>query len=243
MVLKRLWEGRRQLIRTGPGSHSMRFCDMPSSDRPRERLERKGASCLSSIELLAVLLGAGGVKKDVLQLASSILNEFKDPSGLSKASLSELCSLTGIGKAKASILLAAIELGRRASVSDLSAGDGENWKKALSEWVVKLASEEREYIVSIYIDEHNRTIACDRISYGGPDGAFLDSGFFLRRCVRLDSKGVVLLHNHPDGGLDPSNDDIILTEFLFRKLTVLDVKLLGHFICANGSYSEIKTKL
>lgn len=221
----------------------MRLCDIPSSDRPRERLERNGASCLSSTELLAVLLGAGGVKKDVLQLASSILKEFRDPSGLSKASLSELCSLTGIGKAKAGILLAAIELGRRASAPDPSAGDGANWKKALNEWAIQLACEEREYIVSIYVDQHHRTITSDRISYGGPDGAFLDSGFFLRRCIRLDSKGVVLLHNHPDGGLDPSNDDIILTEFLFRKLTVLDIKLLGHFICANGSFSEINIEL
>jgi len=217
----------------------MKFADLPEWDRPRERLLSSGAGGLSSIELLAILLGAGGAHNDVLQLSASILNEFGDLAGLSRASLTELCSLTGIGRAKACVLLAALELGKRATANDVVRKAGVNWRNVVHNWALRLASEEREYIIAIYVDAKNRMIEDDRVSYGGPDGAFLDATFLLRRAIRLGSKGLVMLHNHPDGGLKPSNDDIILTDYISRQLSILGLKMLGHFICANGNFSEV----
>lgn len=217
----------------------MKLTDIPEWDRPRERLLRLGVSNLSSVELLAILLGAGGAHNDVLNLSASILNEFGDLTGLSRASLTELCSLTGIGRAKACILLAALELGKRATGSNPDHAKLKNWKTAVDDWALRLASEEREYIVAIYVDAMNRMIEDDRLSYGGPDGAFLDAVFLLRRAIRLGSKGLVMIHNHPDGGLMPSKDDIILTEYITRQLSVLGLKMLGHFVCAGGKYSEV----
>ena len=110
------------------------------------------------------------------------------------------------------------------------------WERVLSEAAVDLASEEREYILSLYVRRNGTVIARDRISYGGPDGAFLDIKYLLRRAVRLDCSGLVILHNHPDGSLEASSEDRSLTDFLFRKARILDIDLLGHFVTANGKY-------
>jgi DNA repair protein RadC len=79
----------------------------------------------------------------------------------------------------------------------------------------------------------------DRISYGGLDGAFLDVKYLLRRAVRLDSSGLVLIHNHPDGTMIPSEEDRQLTQFLLGRAKLLDIWLLGHFVAANGKFLAI----
>jgi DNA repair protein RadC len=55
----------------------------------------------------------------------------------------------------------------------------------------------------------------------------------------MDSRGLVLVHNHPDGSLQPSNDDLKLTDFLSRRMKILDIDLLGHFVVANGESRRI----
>ncbi len=217
----------------------MKLSDIPDWDRPRERLLMQGISCLSSVELIALLLGSCGAKKDVLEVSASILREFRDLSGLSRATLSELCSLTGIGRAKAGILLAALELGKRAVGDSPSRVKNGDWKQSLQLWAIELSLQEREYIISIYVDDRNRVIEDDKVSYGGIDGAFLDTGYLLRRAIRLGAKGLVLLHNHPDGSEVPSNDDILLTEYISRQLSVLGLEMIGHYLCAAGNITEI----
>ena len=78
-------------------------------------------------------------------------------------------------------------------------------------------------------------ISKERVSYGGIEGAFLDVKYLFRKAVRLDARGMVLIHNHPNGTLRPSREDIMLTEFVERSLSVLDISFVGHFIAAWGN--------
>ena len=47
--------------------------DIPQSERPREKLLEQGAPFLSDQELLAVILGRGTQKDDVLALSKKII--------------------------------------------------------------------------------------------------------------------------------------------------------------------------
>lgn len=95
----------------GNPSHK-RMKDLPEADRPREKLAASGAASLTTVELLAILLGSGSPQASALDLAHSIL-DFHGLAGLKSASLGGLCRFKGMGVAKSSVLLAAIELGRR----------------------------------------------------------------------------------------------------------------------------------
>lgn len=92
-----------------------RVIDLPSRDRPRERLLAHGGTSLSDRELVALLLGTGGaVGVGAHVLAERLLAHFGSLDQLSRAHVAELMAVPGVGAAKATALAAAFELGLRA---------------------------------------------------------------------------------------------------------------------------------
>src|SRR5256886_2558759 len=87
--------------------------DMPSDERPRERLKHNGPQALSNAELLAIILRTGTTRDNVIELAGKLLAKYGGLSGLMRAEFGELCAEYGLGEAKAAQLKAALEMGRR----------------------------------------------------------------------------------------------------------------------------------
>ncbi len=87
--------------------------DMPTDERPRERLKHYGPQALANAELLAIILRTGTTRDNVIELASKLLTKYGGLSGLMRAELGELCAEYGLGEAKAAQLKAALEIGRR----------------------------------------------------------------------------------------------------------------------------------
>jgi hypothetical protein len=84
-------------------------------DRPREKLHALGAGSLSNAELLAILLRTGSSELSVLDLCKKVMKSVKnDPVSLLNRTAEDFCRFPGIGVAKAALLMAALELGRRA---------------------------------------------------------------------------------------------------------------------------------
>ena len=83
--------------------------------RPRERLTARGAEQLTDGELLAIVLGAGTRGASAVDVAAAVLRGVGGPAGLSRATRAELAAYAGIGAVRATLVLAALELGRRAA--------------------------------------------------------------------------------------------------------------------------------
>ena len=217
----------------------MKLSSLPPEERPRERLRHSGAAALSLAELLAILLRTGTRGVDVLEVVSGLLAEFHDLRGLSRAEEDELIAFPGLGAGKASSLIAALELGRRLGAERTVSPKEEKWRSSLEKIASDLAEEDREYIHALHVRKNGTVIVSDRISWGGIDGAYLDVKYLLRRAVRLNAWGLVLVHNHPDGTLAPSTEDRMLTDFLLRRASILDIRLIGHFVAAKGKWECI----
>lgn len=221
----------------------MSLVGLPAEERPRERLLRNGPEVLSVRELLAILLRTGTGDRDVLDLAGEVLASFGPGDGtgdlkrLFRATAQELMEVRGMGPVKVATLLTAFELARRLAVSERMAEGGLNdWRDRISWWARRLSDEEREYIVALFLDHRGSFLGEEKVSYGGLSGAFLDFSFLFRRALRVGASGLVLLHNHPDGSLSESAEDRSLTSSLERKLRLLDMELVEHFIVAGGSF-------
>ena len=91
----------------------MKIQAVAPSSRPRERLARYGVAQLRDKELVAILIGSGRRGNDVLQLAESLVRQYKTED-LALLTVKELRKIPGIGSAKACSIAAAFELGRRA---------------------------------------------------------------------------------------------------------------------------------
>src|SRR5260370_39984009 len=87
--------------------------DMPTEERPRERLRAHGPQALSNAELLAIILRTGTARDNVLELAGKILAKYGGLGGLLSVDFSELCLEHGLGEAKTAQLKAALEIGKR----------------------------------------------------------------------------------------------------------------------------------
>jgi len=91
--------------------------ELPRSERPRERLVDLGAQALSSAELLAILMGSGGIGRTAVQLGHAVL---ADAGGalrrIARQPVAALTTIPGVGMARAVTIHASLELGRRMAV-------------------------------------------------------------------------------------------------------------------------------
>src|SRR5215469_18284758 len=87
--------------------------ELPSNERPRERLQHFGPQALSLAELLAIILRTGTRGDNALSLANKLLSKYGGLPGLVRADFQELCAEHGMGEAKSAQVKATLELGRR----------------------------------------------------------------------------------------------------------------------------------
>jgi DNA repair protein RadC len=88
--------------------------ELPAAERPRERLQLRGAAGLTAAELHRACCGARGRRAaQAVDLATDAIARFDGLTGLARASGPELEAVPGIGEARAAQLQAAFELGRR----------------------------------------------------------------------------------------------------------------------------------
>jgi DNA repair protein RadC len=93
--------------------YHLRIRELPSHEKPRERLRSLGAAALSDAELLAILLRVGVEGTNVVQLSQQLLADLGGWAGLQRADFAEIAARRGMGEAKTAQLKAALEIGRR----------------------------------------------------------------------------------------------------------------------------------
>ncbi len=93
--------------------YHVRIREIPTDERPRERLRDYGPGALATFELLAIILRVGTAEENVVHLAERLLSQYGGLAGLHNATFGEMKSQHGLGEAKAAQLQAALELGKR----------------------------------------------------------------------------------------------------------------------------------
>ena len=91
----------------------MTIKDIPETERPREKMRNRGASSLSTSELLAIILQGGVKNVNANELAFELLKEIGNLKNFLNLSYLELIKIKGIGPVKATKILAVVELGKR----------------------------------------------------------------------------------------------------------------------------------
>lgn len=228
-------------------TYSLRIADIPSSERPRERLLSLGAKSLATAELLAILLGTGQGKGKLsaVGLGHYILQQLsqhrRDPLDvLRDINANELIKIDGIGPAKATTILAAIELGKRTfQVRPLERVVIESPAAAAAALSHDLMWESQERFAAIFLDVKNRLIGIKVITIGTATETLVEPGEIFRETLKQGSTRLIVAHNHPSGNLEPSQDDINLTQSLLEGAKILRISLLDHLILGEGNYCSL----
>lgn len=229
-------------------TYSLRIADLPSDERPRERLMAIGPQNLSTAELIAILLGTGQGKGKLsaVGLGQYILNQLgqhqRDPlTILRQISVGELTQIHGVGVAKATTILASIELGKRVFQSkppELAEMDSpQAAADALSH---ALMWQETERFAVLLLDVKNRLLGTQVISIGTATETLAHPREIFREVIRQGATRAIVAHNHPSGNVEPSPEDIGLTKQLLAGAQVLSIPLLDHLILGNGNFSSLR---
>jgi len=204
---------------------------IPESDRPREKLIRKGAPALSDRELLAVLLGKGTPGMDVLTLAGK-LSRLIDEKGLD-VTHEELKKFKGMGDAKATLILAAIEFARRRIKPE---GAKIKTPADLLPHVRHYADRKQEHFLCATVNGANEILNIRVVSIGLIDRSPVHPREVFADALSDRAAAVIVAHNHPSGGIEPSQSDINITAQLKAAGAVVGIELLDHIIFNRTGY-------
>ncbi len=205
--------------------------DIPEEDRPREKLLRKGASALSDQELLAVMLGKGTPAMDVMTLAGKLARVI-DEKGL-KVQAEDLTGLEGIGDAKATLILAAIEFARRRIKPE---GAKIETPADLLPHIHHYADRKQEHFLCASLNGANELLNIRVVSIGLIDRTPVHPREVFADALSDRAAAVIVAHNHPSGGLEPSPADVEVTSQLKAAGLVVGIALLDHIIFNRSSY-------
>jgi len=205
--------------------------DLPKNERPREKLIEKGAQSLTDNELLAVLLGKGTQKHDVISLSRKII-KIIDQKGID-ITAEDILNVEGIGTAKAALITAAFEFVRRRI-------NPEGLKIKFPSDVVPLiqhyGDRRQEHFICISINGANEVMSARVITIGLINKSHVHPREVFADVISERASAVIIAHNHPVGELAPSKDDIEITNQIKAAGKVLGINLLDHIIFNSKSY-------
>ncbi len=212
----------------------MAIKEWAAQDRPRERLITQGARQLTDTELLTIVIGSGTSKHSAAELARDMLNKTGGLHQLSRLSYRRLSQLKGFGLARFACLHAGMEIGRRTMFSPegLPGTRLENSRSAENFVKKSLYALHREVFACLFLDTRHKVLAFDVISEGTIDRTAVYPREIVRRAIDHNAAAVIFCHNHPSGSTLPSEADKSLTIQLKSALSLIDIKVLDHFIVA-----------
>ena len=222
-----------------------RIQELPLSERPYEKCLQSGPQVLTDAELLAVILRPGAVGKSALDLARSVLDlpggNGKSLTGLHHRSIQELKQIRGIGTVKAIQLQCIAEL----SVRMAQAGAREHLSYDQPETIAayymeKFRHEEQEVLMCMMLDTRNHLLGEIFLTRGTVNASLISPRELFVAALKYQAVHIILVHNHPSGDPDPSQEDFDVTHRISEAGELLDIHLLDHIIIGDRRYISFR---
>ena len=218
--------------------------DLPVDDRPREKLTLRGPQSLTDAELIAILLRTGTKGKSVVTVAQEMITKEGNLARLATRSLADLRKNIGVGKDKAATLLAAFEISRRILSQEKWLSDKRvtSPEDVANIFIPLFRDEVKEKFIVVCLNSANKIIAYDTISVGNLNSSVVHPREIFKTALEQNAASIILLHNHPSGNPDPSNEDIAITKKLVESGKIMDIPVYDHIILAGNNHTSFVEK-
>ncbi|MDN3515555.1 MAG: DNA repair protein RadC [Candidatus Brocadia sp.] len=217
---------------------------LPTHERPRERLIQSGDEHLTDAELLGIIIRDGTQDYSAVDLARKLLSEYGDFRRLSTASVSELCETKGIGPARAAQIKAALAIAKR--LTETSIRPQQQFKCSsdiFRHFHEQLREKKQEVFLAVLLDNKNRIIKVEAdVTKGSLTSSIAHPREAFKAAIKESAASVIFVHNHPSGDPEPSKEDIQITQRLSEAGNIVGIKVLDHIIIGNGSFVSFKDK-
>lgn len=220
--------------------------EMLEEERPYEKCMRFGASNLTNIELLAVLLRTGTRGENSMQLSEKILYPVFSQEGILNIhhwTLEQLLQIKGIGKVKAVQILCLSELAKRLAKATAQSGLNFSTPSSIAEYYMEdMRHCRQEAMKLLLLNTKTKLIGETDISKGTINSAVISPRELFVEALQKNAVSIILLHNHPSGDPTPSKEDVLITRRIRDAGEMIGVELLDHIIIGNNCYISLREK-
>jgi DNA repair protein RadC len=202
-------------------------------ERLRERFLKSGFAGMADHEVVEILLTLAIPRKDVKERAKALLARFGNLKGIFDAPLEELRAIHGIG----SVAPTAFRIIREAANLYLQQKAESETSLASPEmlyefWRSRLGGLKDEVFEVAYLDSGYRLLrdGVERLEEGTIDRATVYPRRVMEAALRKGVAAIALAHNHPNGNVQPSEQDKLLTRALVLAAEAVQLKIVDHLI-------------
>lgn len=218
----------------------MKIKEMPWFNRPGARLKRKGVFSLSDAELLAIVLGRGDKNENAVDLANRVIASHNFDK-LADLSLPEL-EKEFRNNVKAMKIQSMFEIFRR--TNKLRKKGYKSQIKTAQDvydyYIDELRNRTKEYLYALFLDTKNNILREELISVGTLNTSLIHPREVFHPAVQTSCNSVILVHNHPTGDSEPSENDKEVTKLLVDAGESLGIKVLDHIIIGKDNFLSLK---
>jgi DNA repair protein RadC len=214
-----------------------RITEWPKDERPRERLIENGPDGLSEAELLAIILRTGQSDFTAVDLARLLLQKYGGLRGLDAQSAASLSQTKGIGLAKAAQIKAALELAKRFAQQKSAMRKKIQCSEDIYRFMyLRMRDLGREEFGVIFLSARNEIITHKILFEGSLTESIVSPREIIHYTLELSAASIIMIHNHPSGDPEPSNEDKTITTKIFQACKYCDITVLDHIIIGKDSY-------
>lgn len=216
----------------------MKLEALPKEERPRERLKKYGKESLSNEELLSIILKCGTVGKNVKELSLEVLTQLQSVEDLQEIAIEKLSSIRGIGEVKAIELIASIELGKRIFLKTYSKKQKKlsSAKAIFEEMKYLFYRKKQEYFYCLYFNNKQELIERKLLFMGTINRSIVHPREVFKEAYLTSASSIVCVHNHPSNDINPSREDIHITNRLVELGKMNGIPVTDHIIITDDGY-------
>jgi len=208
--------------------------------RLRERLA-EGPTALMDHELIEYLLALAIPRRDTKPLAKRLIAEFGGIAPLLTADWAALARVPGMGDTS----VAALKVVQAAALRLLQAPVIEkpvlaSWQALLDYLRADMAHLQVERVRVLHLNSRNMLIRDDHIGDGSVDQAAIYVREIIRRAIDLGSTALILVHNHPSGAPQPSQQDIAITRQISEAGKRMGISVHDHIIIGSEGHVSMR---
>jgi len=218
----------------------LRVRDLPKEQKPREKLAAYGPSQLQVAELVAIILGVGTTKEDVLAMSERILKEYGEKAIIQETDPHKLSLALNIPLTKACRLIASFELGRRYFTKRSGRAVYVRNAHQAYQYFKGMGALKKEQLRGLYLNSRYQVIHDELISVGSLTANIVHPREVFQPALEHGAVALILAHNHPSANLRPSQADVEVTQQLISAGKLLGIDVLDHLIVTERSFKSIK---
>jgi DNA repair protein RadC len=205
------------------------------------RYEDSGISSLADYEIVELILTYAIPRKDTKAIAKALLSRYKTIGALLHADKSELAACEGIGSRSSLLFQLLRDVTEHCLEEKYEKRPLIRHREDVEDYLrFKFGTMGDENVAVLFLDNGHKVIAIEVVCEGTVNQCAVYPRLIMEKAIRHKAAAIIVAHNHPGGGANPSEADWQITERLAAICTSLDIPLLDHVIVTRENTISLK---